>query len=111
MKLMFYSIFYPKAEYKRVMDAVAERLMEKYTLTEIEKMFASLVRARKISADFKSLGYIPIALLGLFGNIIIIVYFIKINKIRIERMSTYYFLIILLAIIDQQSQLFHRHLK
>ena len=88
-------MFYPKAEYKKVMDADEERLMKKYTLSQIEEMFASLVRAKKISADFKSFGYIPIALLGFFGNIVIIV-----NKIRIERMSTYHFLIILLAIID-----------
>ena len=68
--------------------------------SEYREIWASIEEIRKIQANINSYGYTPIILSGLLGNIIIIVYFIKINKNRIERMSTYHFLIILLAITD-----------
>ena len=77
-----------------------EKLLEKHTSSEILEILASVEKVDKSTADFKTFGYIPIFLVGLFGNIIIIVYFIKINKNRIKKMSTYHFLIILLAITD-----------
>ena len=80
--------------------SIVEKIMEKYTISEILEILASVKKIDKSNADFKTFGYIPILLAGLLGNIIIIVYFIKINKIRIKRMSTYHFLIILLAITD-----------
>ena len=88
------------------MDAIAKRLRARYTLFEILEIIASFEKADKTHADIKTYGYIPILMLGLFGNILIIAYFTKINKIRIERMSTYHFLVISLATIDLVAALF-----
>ena len=41
-----------------------------------------------------------ITLIGLFGNLFIIIYFIKINYGKLQRMSSYHFLLIQLAILD-----------
>lgn len=81
-------------------NKLAEILLEKYTYSEFLKIMDSLKKTSNILADFKTFGYIPLLLPGFFGNIVIIMYFIKINKNRISRTSTYHFLIVLLAIID-----------
>ena len=80
---------------------VAKRLADNGgSHSKIPKVEASIERADMILAGYKTFGYIPILSLGLLGNIVIIVYFIKINKKHFRKMSTYHFLIIILAIID-----------
>ena len=89
-----------------MMDVIEKRLRARYTPSELLLILTSFEKAEETQADIKTYGYIPILLLGLFGNILIIAYFTKINKIRIERMSTYHFLIISLAAIDLVAALF-----
>ena len=51
---------------------------------------------------FQILNYIYIFILtiGCIGNILIIVYFINVNRRKLKKMSAYHFLLILLAIVD-----------
>ncbi|XP_066933598.1 melatonin receptor type 1B-B-like [Clytia hemisphaerica] len=43
---------------------------------------------------------LPLFLIGILGNCIIIIYFIRINKNKLRQMSVYHFLVISLAIVD-----------
>ena len=82
------------------MEEVVEKFKKKLSNAEILDILATSKKVDKIVADFRTFGYIPVIVPGMIGNILIIVYFWKINNEHVGRMSTYHFLIILLAITD-----------
>ena len=79
---------------------IIEDLKEYYTSSEFLQIKASFERVSKIQAVLRTFKFIPILIPGLLGNMVITIYFLKISMNRVGRMSTYHFLIVLLAIID-----------
>ena len=71
------------------------------TQQKLEKITASFTQGNQFRADVSLYKFIPIFLVGLLGNMTIIVYFLKIyGWRRIRKISNYHFLIILLAMVD-----------
>ena len=61
----------------------------------------------RFRADLSPFIHLPIPIVGLFGNIAIIMYFVKMYRYRVRRMSTYHFMIVLLAMVDLMVVLFN----
>lgn len=74
---------------------------ENITQQRIKKLTVSLIKGNQFRVDASAYKFIPILIVGLFGNIAIIVYFLKIYGCRrIGKISNNHLLIVLLAMID-----------
>ena len=71
-----------------------------YSLEKLVAIFTSIEETKNLRAEIAKYKYIPLVIIATFGNLLILIYFTRIYKYRIKHMSSYHFLIILLAVID-----------
>ena len=70
------------------------------SLEKLSEILISIKGTNSLRAEIAKYKYIPLVIIAIVGNLLILIYFTRIYKYRIKHMSSYHFLIVLLAVTD-----------